>query len=276
MGSALAERLVRAGYATFAYDPDPQAIERLTKLGGHSLPDSTAVAKQCRRIVLSLPGPTEVCAVVSEISATLLPGDVILDTTTGDPDAVLRIAEQLAARGVMYLDATLGGSSRQIASGDAIVVCGASASGFNAAKDLLNTFSKQVFHTGPPGTGTRMKLVLNLAIGLHRAVLAEALEFARRSGIEPARALEILKSGPAYSKAMDTKGPKMITGDFVPEARLSQHLKDVRLMLQCGKENDSMLPLTEAHERLLAAADEAGWGAEDNSAIIKVFQRNGQ
>ncbi|HYO84269.1 MAG TPA: NAD(P)-dependent oxidoreductase [Bryobacteraceae bacterium] len=276
VGSALAERLVRAGYPIYAYDPSAEAVLRLERLGGHPLPNGVAVAKQCRRVILSLPGPGEVCAVVSHILNELRPGDMIIDTTTGDPETVQRIAGQLAEREVMYLDATLGGSSKQIGAGEAIVICGASQSGFTAAQDLLRTFGHPVFHTGPPGTGTRMKLVLNLAIGLHRAVLAEALEFARRSGIDPQRALEILKSGPAYSRVMDTKGQKMITGNFVPEARLAQHWKDVRLMLQCGKENDSLLPLTEVHERLLASADEAGWGLEDNSAIIKVFQGNGR
>ena len=118
-----------------------------------------------------------------------------------------------------------------------------------------------------------MKLVLNLVLGLNRAVLAEGLEFARASGIDPAVALEILKSGPAYSRAMEAKGEKMLTGDFEPEARLSQHLKDVRLILAYGEKLGAKLPLSALHRELLEAAETAGFGGADNSAIIKAFQK---
>ena len=117
-----------------------------------------------------------------------------------------------------------------------------------------------------------MKLVLNLALGLQRAVLAEALEFARHSGIDPARALAILRSGPAYAKVMDIKGEKMLYGAAEPEARLAQHWKDVRLMLECADRNGAFVPLTRLHDQLLASAVDSGWGAEDNSAIIRVFR----
>ncbi len=272
VGSALAERLIAAGHRLYAYDPVLEAMGRLKSLGGHPASDELEVARLCRRIILSLPGPSEVCAAVSQLVSELRPGDVVIDTTTGDPETVERIARRLADHHVCYLDATLGGSSRQIAAGEAIVICGATDAGYAAAEDLLASFGHEVFHTGAPGSGTRMKLVLNLALGLQRAVLAEALEFARRSGIDPQRALEVLKAGPAYARAMDTKGQKMITENFNPEARLAQHWKDVRLILECGRENGAILPLTEVHEGLLAAACESGWGTEDNSAIIKMFQ----
>ena len=68
---------------------------------------------------------------------------------------------------------------------------------------------------------------------------------------------------------MDNKGPKMLRRDYTPEARLSQHLKDVRLMLQCGFE----LPLTELHKELLECAEASGYGSSDNSAIIEVFRK---
>jgi 3-hydroxyisobutyrate dehydrogenase len=272
VGSALAERLIAAGCRLYAFDPLPDAMERLQSFGGQPLSSEVEVARLCHRIVLSLPGPSEVCTVVSQLLGELRPGDVVIDTTTGDPGTVERIARKLADHGVCYLDATLGGSSRQIAAGEAIVICGATDVGFAASEELLRSFGHALFHTGEPGSGTRMKLVLNLALGLQRAVLAEALEFARRSGIDPQRALEVLKAGPAYARVMDTKGQKMITENFSPEARLAQHWKDVRLMLECAKENGAILPLTEVHEGLLAAAYECGWGMEDNSAIIKMFQ----
>jgi 3-hydroxyisobutyrate dehydrogenase-like beta-hydroxyacid dehydrogenase len=276
VGSALAERLLAADYQFCAYDPTPKAKHRIEGLGGRLMASEAEVAEHCRCLLLSLPGPKEVRLVVGLIYEHLRPGDIIIDTTTGDPNSVEAIAAELEPLGVSYLDATLGGSSRQIAAGEAIVICGATEPAFAAAEDLLRSFGTAVFHTGAPGTGTRMKLVLNLVLGLHRAVLAEGLEFARSSGIDPQRALEILKAGPAYAKVMDTKGQKMLLEDFHPEARLSQHWKDVRLMLESAKSNGAMLPLTRVHEGLLRSAYNSGWGLEDNSAIIKVFQEKKQ
>ena len=269
VGSALAARLIAAGYPVAGYDPAPEAGPRLLGLGGRSLPTARAVGRLCHRFVFSLPTSDEVEAVVEELS--LAAGDLIIDTTTGDPARVESLSRGLAQQGVEYLDASLGGSSRQIALGEGIVMCGASDAGFAAAADLLRNFGAPVFHTGEPGSGTRMKLVLNLVLGLQRAILAEGLEFARHGGVDPQRALEVLAAGPAYAKVMDTKGLKMLNGDFRPEARLAQHWKDVRLMLAMAGENGAHLPFTRLHEELLAAACDLGYGPEDNSAIIKMF-----
>ena len=230
------------------------------------------VARSSGRMVWSLPGPVQVRDTVARLKPLLEPRAVILDTTTGDPDDVCRHAAEFAARNVSYLDCEIGGSSKQTAAGEAIIICGGDADAFAACRSILDAIGLQVFHTGPAGTGTRMKLALNIAIGLHRAVLAEALSFAERNGIDPSRALEILKSGPAYSRAMDAKGAKMLSGNFTPEARLAQHLKDVRLILETGRKTGARLPLSQLHESLLDEAVERGLGASDNSAVIEIYR----
>ncbi|MCX6612365.1 MAG: NAD(P)-dependent oxidoreductase, partial [Acidobacteria bacterium] len=270
-GTALAQRLLAAGFSVFVFDPSSEARMRIESIGGKVLASEAEVARQCRRLILSLPGPKEVLEVMNTISGDLRSGDVILDTTTGDPESVEKLCKELEARGVSYLDATLGGSSRQISAGEAIVLCGSSPEAFTATEDLLAEFGRQVFHTGATGSGTRMKLVLNLVLGLQRAVLAEGLAFAGKSGVDPQLALEILKAGPAYARVMDTKGKRMLSEDFQPEARLAQHWKDVGLMQQSARSNGAKIPLTDLHEKLLRGAVDAGWGGEDNSAIIKVF-----
>ena len=112
-----------------------------------------------------------------------------------------------------------------------LVIAGGEPGAIAACGDLFATFATQAFPVGPWGSGARMKLIVNLVLGLNRAVLAEGLALARACGLDPAAALEILRAGPAYSRVMDTKGTKMLSGDFTPEARLAQHLKDVHLIL---------------------------------------------
>ncbi len=113
----------------------------------------------------------------------------------------------------------------------------------------------------------------NLVLGLNRAALAEGLALAEAMGLDLTLTLKALREGAAYSRIMDSKGEKMITGDFDPQARLSQHLKDVRLILKAPRENGMTLPLSETHRQLLEKAETMGLGALDNSAIIKVLKK---
>ena len=117
-----------------------------------------------------------------------------------------------------------------------------------------------------------MKLVVNLVLGLNRAVIAEGLCFAERFGVDPRKALEVLQASPAYSRVMDTKATKMLDGDFTLQARLAQHSKDIRLILNAGKQFGAKLPLSNLHEMLLNNLIQEGYGDLDNSAIVKAFQ----
>jgi 3-hydroxyisobutyrate dehydrogenase-like beta-hydroxyacid dehydrogenase len=117
-----------------------------------------------------------------------------------------------------------------------------------------------------------MKLVVNLALGLNRAVLAEALAYAQACEVSPTDALEVLKAGAAYSRVMDDKGEKMLHHDFSVEAKLSQHLKDVRLILDSAAAKHAKVPLSQVHRQLLESLEKAGYGEMDNSAIIMAYQ----
>jgi len=264
LGSALSQRLRDAGFSVTGFDIDPAR-------GGNAA-SAAEVASSCRRILLSLPDSKVVAGVLDEIEVHLAGGAIIADTTTGDPEEMAAFGARLAERGVRYLDATVAGSSRQVLAGEAMVIAGGDKSALEACAPLFACFARQTFHAGPAGAGARMKLVLNLVLGLNRAVLAEGLSLAERCGVDPAAALEILKAGPAYSRVMDTKGRKMLASDFTPEARLAQHLKDVRLILDMGRRTGARLPLSELHEKLLAALAGGGFAGADNSAIIQAFR----
>lgn len=271
LGSAIAKRLIAAGFAVHGFDISEACRARLETLGGEPVDSAPELAAACRYIVLSLPDSGVAATVLGEIETSLKAGTWLLDTTTGDPDETVRCGARLAERGHSYLDATIGGSSKQVEAGEAIVIVGADDRAFQGCSKILCSIGQRVFHVGPCGSGIRMKLVFNLVLGLNRAVLAESLEFAARYGLSSHQALEILKAGSTYSRVMDSKGPKMLARDFTPEARLSQHLKDVHLILAAGQSCGAKLPLSELHGRLLADAERLGFGTADNSAIIESF-----
>jgi len=276
VGTALAERLLAAGYPLVGYDIVPEKCAHLETLGGQAGASPAEVASQAPRVVLSLLTSDVVREVIDGpggvLEAVPLPR-LILDTTTAAPEAGEAQAARLAARGIAYLDAPLVGSSAQIARGEGVCLVGGEAEAFEACADLLGAMGERAFHVGPSGAGARAKLVMNLVLGLNRAALAEGLAFAEAIGLSPSEVLPLLQSTMAYSRIMDTKGPKMVEGDFTPEARLAQHRKDVALILDLAARHGQPTPLSQAHLALLDAAIEAGDGELDNSAIIRVFQR---
>jgi 3-hydroxyisobutyrate dehydrogenase-like beta-hydroxyacid dehydrogenase len=270
IGTALAERLLKNGYPVVGWDLDPARGECLRHLGGTPVSSAADILARCQLVCLSLPDLNVVTQVLQPL--TLRPGQTLIDTTTGDPDQAVLLGANLAAQGVDYLDATISGNSEQVRQGDVTVMAGGSPTGFQHAEPVLRCFAREVFHVGPCGHGSKLKLVTNLVLGLNRAALAEGLAFAHTLGLNPAAALEILQHSAAYSRIMDAKGPKMVAHDFTPQARLSQHLKDVRLMLDAGAKAGAKLPLSTLHAALLQEAESRGLGPLDNSAILKVFE----
>ncbi|HEY1496511.1 MAG TPA: NAD(P)-dependent oxidoreductase [Candidatus Solibacter sp.] len=263
LGSAIADRLSAAGYAVLGYDLIPER-----RLGAGSAQE---VIDKCRTTFLCLPTSEVVAQVVGSLKLTA--GTTLLDCTTGEPESMAAMGEKLAKSGIDYLDATVLGSSKVVRSGAAVVMAGGRRETFDAASPLLRSFASRTFYLGPFGAGARMKLVVNLALGLHRAVLAETLSFAHACEVSPTVALEVLKAGAAYSRVMDDKGEKMLHHDFAVEARLSQHLKDVRLILDAAGGKHAKTPLSQVHRQLLESLVAAGYGDADNSAIIMAYEQ---
>jgi 3-hydroxyisobutyrate dehydrogenase-like beta-hydroxyacid dehydrogenase len=263
LGSAIASRLTAAGYGVMGYDLLPER-----RLGASSAQE---VADKCRTIILCLPTSDVAAEVIGALKLTA--GTTIVDCTTGEPETMAAMGAKLAKSNVDYLDATVLGSSRVVRNGAAVVMAGGRRPVFDAAVPLFRTFSSRAFYLGSYGAGARMKLVANLALGLHRAVLAETLAFAHACEVSPVDALEVLKAGAAYSRVMDDKGQKMLDHDFSVEAKLSQHLKDVRLILASADAKHAKTPLSQVHRQLLERLEAEGYGEVDNSAIIMAYEK---
>lgn len=270
VGSAIAERLLLAGHRVVGFDIAAQRNAEFTAIGGRACNSPAEVFEASDCVFLSLPTSDIVEGLLGSLDGNLS-SKTVLDTTTGEPEAMERIGRNFAQRNADYLVATIAGSSTQVRRGDAIVMTGGADDVAARVEVLLQTFSKQRFHVGPWSAAARMKLVVNLVLGLNRAVLAEGLSFAKACGIDPCKALEVLQAGPAFSRVMETKGERMVTGNFAPEARLAQHAKDVRLILKQGEEFGARLPLSQMHSQLLSELITQGFGEQDNSAISRAF-----
>ena len=276
VGTALAEQLIAHGYSVVGYDIAGGRIDQLQRVGGRAVSSLAEAADGVDRVLLSLPDTAAVRQVLEGpggiLEAETLPAYVI-DTTTGDPDETVELAQRLAHRGIALLDATISGSSRQVGERQAVFMVGGQKATFDACGDVFGALSDRVFYLGPSGAGSKAKLATNLVLGLNRLVLAEGLVFAEKLGLDPATFLELLRVSPAYSAAVDTKGAKMVRGDFTPEARLKQHLKDVLLILGYAAQAAQELPLSKTHADILEKAIEAGEGELDNCVVINEVRR---
>lgn len=276
VGQALAGRLLAHGHAVAGYDVSPAACDAARELGATVLDCPRAVARAARLVLLSLPDSDVVETVLwgpDGIAEACTPGSIILDTTTGRPEDAVANHDRLAERHSAYVDVTLVGSSQQIAAGEAIALVGA-ASPMPEYAHALDILVRRAFYFGGPGQGSRAKLIINLVLGLNRLVLAEGLALAAKTGLNPQAVLDALQDSPARSAVMETKGPRMLKRDFDPVARLAQHAKDVRLILDLARQSGARTPLSQLHAQLLQEAVDAGWGPLDNSAVINLYTRN--
>jgi 3-hydroxyisobutyrate dehydrogenase-like beta-hydroxyacid dehydrogenase len=274
VGKALAGRFLVAGYRVLGYDVDGAACSAARDLRVEIAAELADVAS-CDLIVLSLPNSSIVDAVLwgeDGLGNACPEGLTLLDTTTANPSETEKHHRRLSERAVRFVDVPLVGSSQEIGEGKAVVLVGIPVTEADFAP-VLDTFADRVFYFDAPGQGHRAKLVVNLVLGLNRLVLAEGLAFAEKQGMPLEGMLGVLKSGAAYSRVMDAKGDKMIGGAYEPPtARLAQHAKDVRLILELAGQSGAQTPVSELHNGLLACLIDEGLGGVDNAAIFEAFR----
>jgi len=276
MGEVYARRLLGAGIAVTGFDIDPKRRARLAELGGHPVDDVAALAGPSRCIFIAVFSTDQVEDVIEN---HLLPalGDgskkIVLCASTCDPDRVAALAGRIAPRGIRFLDMPVSGTSDQVLRGDGVALIGGDKAVAAEVQPVLDAIFARCFHIGKVGDGGRAKLAVNLILGLNRLALAEGLVFAERLGLDPAAFLEVARGSASSSQVMDTKGPKMVRGDFSPEGRVRQTLKDAHLMLDQAAAIGHRLSVLEVHADVLEACVRAGEGDLDNSAIIKEVRR---
>ena len=276
LGGALGRRLVSQGWPVKGFDLDHQARAHFATIGGRACNSLEEALEGCSIIILCLPNSDISHDVLDSILSEKF-SDVradsltILDTTTGAPDRMIANGELARSHGVDYFDACVGGSSSEAERGEAIMMVGGQREFGPDCVPVLSSLSEQVFFLPNPGDGAKMKLVTNLVLGLTRIALAEGFALSEGLGVDLSRTLEILQAGPARSHAMKVKGSKMIARDFHPQAKLSQHLKDVRLITQMASQLKISLPMSDLHEKILDLCEDEGWGDLDNSCVVQAY-----
>lgn len=278
MGEVYAQRLLDARFPVSGFDVDPARRARLKKIGGQPASTIPELAKPANCIIIAVFSTAQVEDVIEN---HLLPAlgegsnKIVLCMSTCDPDQVAALAARVVPRGIRYLDVPVSGTSDQVRRGDGVALIGGDKTVADEVSDIFDALFARRFHVGKIGDGGRAKLAVNLILGLNRLALAEGLVFAERLGLDPAAFLDVARGSASYSQVMETKGPKMVRGDFSPEGRVRQTLKDVHLMLEQAAAVGQTLSTLQIHADVLEACVKAGEAELDNSAIIKEVRRRG-
>lgn len=278
MGSVLARRLLDAGYGVIGFDIAPARRDELKRLGGEPVESVAEVARRCQIYLIAVMTIGQVEEVVEGKGGLIEAGDaktprIALCTSTCEPARIEALAARAAARGLAFLDTPVSGTSQQVLHGDGYGLIAGDRKGAEAAAPVLNVIYPRNQFLGPAGAGTKTKLAINHILGLNRVALAEGLVFAETLGLDLESFLVAARQSAAYSQIMDIKGSKMITGDFAPVSKVSQHLKDVRTMLGEAKKRGQTLPFLSVLADVLTACERHGDGERDNAITIDEIRR---
>src|SRR5262247_2159838 len=276
LGQAFAHRLLEAGFEVVGFDVDPARTAKIAELGGRPAASVADLARRCDPVVIAVFSTDQVEEVIERELLRVLgerSGKIVLCASTCDPDRIAAPGQRVATRGLRLLEAPVSGASGQVSRGEGVGLIGGDPQLASAVEPVLRAMFPTYFHIGKVGDGGRAKLAVNLILGLNRLAMAEGFTFAERLGLDPAAFLEVARRSAAYSQVMDVKGEKMTRGEFTPEGRVTQHLKDVHLMLEQAERANQRLPLLEIHADVLEACVRQGEGDLDNSAVIKEIRR---
>jgi 3-hydroxyisobutyrate dehydrogenase-like beta-hydroxyacid dehydrogenase len=276
LGHAVATRLRGAGHAVVGHDIVPACVERLVALGGIAAKSAAEVARGSEIVCTLLPSLAAVEEVIlgaDGVAASARLGQAICQMSTISPALTERLARATAARGLTFLDCPISGTSGMVAQGHGVIFVGGDRAAYERWRPLLESILPSAVHIGTAGQAMLLKLVANLLVALNSAAAAEALAMARRGGLDPQVVLDTLKTGAATSRMLDVRGPMMVSGEFPAQMKLDLFMKDLHLIQEAAGTVGARLPLTDVAERLYAAAQGAGRGAEDLAVVITELAR---
>jgi 2-hydroxy-3-oxopropionate reductase len=274
LGHAVAARLLGAGHQVVGHDVLAEKVDALTALGGKAADSAAAVARGAEAVCTILPSLASVEEAIlgaQGVAAGARRGQAVIQMSTISPALSERLARELGARGLAFLDCPISGTSGQVARGEGIVMVGGDRALYERWRPVLEAILPRALYVGAAGQAMLLKLVANLLVGLHSAAAAEALSMARAGGLDPGVALEILEASAANSRMLEVRGPLIVRDEFPAQMKLDLFMKDLHLIQDAARGAGAPIPLTDLAERLYAAAQAAGHGPEDLAVVVKAL-----
>jgi putative dehydrogenase len=277
MGLGMATQLLKKGFQVNGVDARAEVRERWTAVGGKWCDSPAAAAIDADVFVAMVVSAEQIETVLfgpSGALKNLRPKSVLIATSTVSPAFSRDLGKRLTETGHLFIDAPVSGGVVGAESGGLSIMASGSDEAFEIGEPVLQAMAAKIYRIGTePGLGSIVKTVNQLLAGAHIVLAAEAVAFGTRAGVDPQVLFEIISNSAGSSWMFNNRVPHMLKGDFTPLSAVNIFVKDLGIVLDVAHELRFPLPMAAiAHQCFLAAAA-AGLGTEDDSAVIKLFEK---
>ena len=275
MGRPMALNILKGGFDLTVWARRAESMAPLLEAGAKGGGSAAEVAAACDVVFSMVSDAADVEQValgVGGVAEGAKPGLIFVDMSTIAPAAAQVIAAQMAERGLAMLDAPVSGGEVGAISGGLTIMVGGDAEAFGKVQPVLACMGKSVTLIGGSGAGQETKACNQILTGVGVMAVAEALNFARKSGVDAGRVREALLGGFAYSRILENHGQRMLDRNFKPGFKAWMHQKDMNIVLQEAHRLGLMLPTSAASAQLFNAMVGSGLGEEDSVAALKLLE----
>lgn len=275
MGLGMARSLRNAGFDVSVHDLRPEVAVAFAEDGGTAFASAGDLAGAVDVLVGVVVSAAQVESVLfgsGGAAERLRPGSVYVMCSTADPTWSAELEKRLAERGVLYLDAPISGGAARAANGELTMMTSGAPAAYAIADPVLDAMSSTVYRLGDEaGIGSKVKTVNQLLAGVHIAAAAEAMALGIKAGV-PADALyEVITHSAGNSWMFENRMAHVLAGDYTPLSAVDIFVKDLGLVLDAARPEKFPLPLAATAHQMFLQASASGLGAEDDSAVIKIF-----
>ncbi len=276
MGKPMCRNLLKAGFQLTVFSRTQASVDQIVQAGATAAPSPAAVAEASEMVITMVPNSPEVRQVVLGPGGVIegaKPGLIVADMSSIAPLASQEIARELAAKGVIMLDAPVSGGEPKAVDGTLSVMAGGPQDAFDRCLPVFQAMAASVVRVGEVGAGNVTKLANQIVVALNIAAMSEAFVLAAKAGVEPELVYKAIRGGLAGSTVLDAKGPMVLDGNFKPGFRVNLHAKDLGNVLETSRALNVSLPLTAQVMEVMQAMLAGGEGDLDHSALVRHWER---
>lgn len=275
MGKSIARNILNAGFPLVVHNRSRAAVDELVAEGATAADSPKGVAAQVDVVFTNLPDTPDVEKVVLGENGILEgahAGMIYVDNSTIKPAAARRIAEMLAEKKVLALDAPVSGGDIGAKNGTLTIMVGGAAPALEKVMPVFMAMGKTVTHVGDSGAGQVAKAANQIMVAAQMVAMGELLVFSKKAGVDPRKVVEAIKAGAAQCWTLDVKPPRLFEGNRNPGFRARMQLKDLKIILDTAREYDIPISGTVENTKLFQQMIDAGLGELDNSAVVGVIE----
>ncbi len=272
LGANCAACLVKAGFGVVVYDLNPALASPLVAEGATLAASAEELAAQVDHVITCLPSPAVSERVLRNILPHMNKGSSWLEMSTLGRDEVLKLAAVAAAAGVRMLELPVTGGVHLAAQGKITMLPGGDADLVELHRPAMQAMGDRIFHMGPLGASSIIKVITNMLAFIHLKACGEALMLAKRGGLDLGQAWHAIAASSGNSFVHETEGALILNGSYDIAFSIDLALKDLGFALEFGREFGVPLDLASATNQTYVAAKAAYGGAAQSPMIAKLLE----